>query len=239
MLSSSRDKTIRLWDIETLKCLEIYLGHTDSVFGLTFFNDLPLFASGSYDKTIKLWGLNCPNCKYTLELENSIYEIRSYNINEVGPCLVAGDSQGNLYFIFLIDGICLKKRNKIKAHEGCILRICYIKSGGLIATSANKDKMLKLWNSSTMNIVHHLNIHDEGGISGLFYDEVNDILISSGKDNSIKIIKCDKFDILNEYKDSFTQFGGVVWIPKKNVLISCGGKKINSNVKMTINIRYF
>ena len=239
LITSSRDHTIRIWDSETWKCVSVLIGHQDSVYGLSCFNDSPILASGSYDKTVKLWDIDTFSCKSSCAIENSIYEIRSYYIEEIGPNLVVGDSQGCLHFFMVVEGISLKKRQKVKGHEGCILRLVYIAKEKLIASSANKDKNIKLWNSLTMNIMYQLALHDERGVSGLFYDDGSQILFSAGKDNIIKMIRMGDMEVVREFKDSFIQFGGIAWIDKRKTLLTCGGKKIGQAVQMTINARFF
>lgn len=214
-------------------------GHQDSVYGLTLFSDSPIIASGSYDKTIRLWDIETFSLKKCVNLDTSIYEIRAYDIKEIGPSLVAGDSQGSLHFFFVVEGISLKKRSTVKGHEGCILRLLYIKKDKLIASSANKDKYIKLWNSLTMTMTHQLAVHDERGVSGLFFSEKLEFLFTAGKDNVIKIIDIRDLEVVSEFKDSFIQFGGIAWVQEKNALLSYGGKKMGASVQMTINIRFF
>lgn len=64
LLSGSDDKTIRIWDRETTKCLEILSSHKNGVNCLTFANN-ELF-SGSMDKYIICWDV--------VEIENRIAE---------------------------------------------------------------------------------------------------------------------------------------------------------------------
>lgn len=51
----SFDYSIRIWDIETGKVLDVLSGHTESVTTLAFSPDTKLLASGSYDGTVLLW----------------------------------------------------------------------------------------------------------------------------------------------------------------------------------------
>lgn len=82
-------------------------------------------------------------------------------------------------------------------------------------------------------------VHDERGVSGLSYDINNELLFTAGKDNIIKIIDIRDMEVISDFKDSFIQFGGIAWINERAVLLTCGGKKINSAVQMTINFRFF
>jgi WD40 repeat protein len=54
LASSSRDKTVRIWNLTTNTCKFILAGHTYWVVGLKQITP-SILASGSEDKTIKLW----------------------------------------------------------------------------------------------------------------------------------------------------------------------------------------
>jgi WD40 repeat protein len=56
IISGSRDKTIRVWDMDTGECLRTLQGHTSSVYGLcTLCTVGNKIISASEDKTIRIW----------------------------------------------------------------------------------------------------------------------------------------------------------------------------------------
>ncbi|XP_039298056.1 WD repeat, SAM and U-box domain-containing protein 1 [Nilaparvata lugens] len=55
--SSSLDKTARLWDITTKKCLKVLEGHSRFVACCAFSRDQTLLATGSNDKSLLIWAL--------------------------------------------------------------------------------------------------------------------------------------------------------------------------------------
>src|SRR5262245_51369261 len=55
LASSSRDNTVKIWDLKKGFELRTLRGHTDSVNAVSFSPDGELLASGSADNTVKLW----------------------------------------------------------------------------------------------------------------------------------------------------------------------------------------
>jgi WD40 repeat protein len=57
MLSGSQDMTLRLWDVETRKCLQTLKGHTAEVCAVALSPDGKRAVSGGHDKVLRLWDL--------------------------------------------------------------------------------------------------------------------------------------------------------------------------------------
>ena len=64
-LSSSWDKTLRLWELATGKTTRRFVGHTNDVLSVSFSADNRQIVSGARDRTIKLWN-TLGDCKYTI-----------------------------------------------------------------------------------------------------------------------------------------------------------------------------
>jgi hypothetical protein len=61
-VSGSRDKTLRVWDLETGACLRILKGHGGEVVSVSVTPDGQQAASASADKTLRLWDLETGAC---------------------------------------------------------------------------------------------------------------------------------------------------------------------------------
>ncbi len=55
LISSSRDSTIKVWDVATLELKRTLTNHTADVYSVAFTHDGALMASGSSDTRIILW----------------------------------------------------------------------------------------------------------------------------------------------------------------------------------------
>ena len=59
LASGSRDKSIRVWDVESLACLAVLNGHISAVRSVSFVEGLPddsvQLVSGSLDDTVAVW----------------------------------------------------------------------------------------------------------------------------------------------------------------------------------------
>src|SRR5277367_4918574 len=64
-LSSSWDKTLRLWELATGNTTRTFVGHTNDVLSVSFSADNRQIVSGSRDRTIKLWN-TLGDCKFTI-----------------------------------------------------------------------------------------------------------------------------------------------------------------------------
>jgi len=66
IISASLDKTIKIWDIDSGKCLETLKEHSSGVTSLSISIDGTHLISGSWDHTLKEWDLQSRKCIQTL-----------------------------------------------------------------------------------------------------------------------------------------------------------------------------
>jgi toxoflavin biosynthesis protein ToxC len=54
--SASRDRTVRIWDLNSERCLQVLVGHTESVKSVEWIDaEAGVLASGSYDFDVRVW----------------------------------------------------------------------------------------------------------------------------------------------------------------------------------------
>ena len=66
LISGSYDKTIKVWDLVTKKCLRTITAHTEAVLFIKHIRE-NIVASASQDGSIKLWDISNGSCVHTFE----------------------------------------------------------------------------------------------------------------------------------------------------------------------------
>lgn len=95
-LSGSDDRTMRLWDLSSGRCLREFKGHSGAVNAVAFSPDGRLAISGSEDHSIRLWDL--ATGRSNISLQGHQFGVRSFAILEfqLGGVLLSGDADGKI-----------------------------------------------------------------------------------------------------------------------------------------------
>jgi len=89
LVSGSRDKQIKLWDLATQQCLYTLSGHDNWVRSVTFLCSGIYLISSADDKSIKIWSLETRRCVKTIA-EAHPHFVSSVDFNQRFPVLASG-----------------------------------------------------------------------------------------------------------------------------------------------------
>jgi WD40 repeat protein len=95
-LSSSKDHTVKLWDLAKRECIHTFTGHSDWVPKVCATSDFSQAFSASYDRTIRQWDLVNRCCVREMRGHESI--IIALHIDEANRHLVSGSDDGTVRF---------------------------------------------------------------------------------------------------------------------------------------------
>jgi len=156
-LSGSADKTLRLWEVATGRCLRIFSGHTDTILSVCLSADGLYALSGSSDKTLRLWEVATGCCQHIFEGHTD--KITSICLSEDGLYALSGSADKTLRLWEVATGRCLRI---FEGHTGAISSVC-VSVDGHYALSQSDDETVRQWdvtNSRCMRIfesAHHVN----------------------------------------------------------------------------------
>jgi WD40 repeat protein len=139
LASASYDCTLRLWDTETGKCLNILAGHQHILMGIDFDPSGKILASGSFDRTIKIWDVQTGECLKTLTGHTK--EVNCVAFSGDGQFLASGSNDYTIKIWDVQTGECLKT---LRGHVQGITMVDFAPGKNILATGDN-NQVLKLW----------------------------------------------------------------------------------------------
>ena len=130
------DGSIRIWDLNTKKCLKILRGHTRQVTSLSVISDDKII-SGSHSE-IKVWDVESEACLQTLNMGHNLFvkSIVQLSNEQIASC----DQDGKIIIWNINDGLTLKT---IDAHSDSIFWLAKLSDKKFFSSSS--DKSIKLW----------------------------------------------------------------------------------------------
>lgn len=94
------DSTIRLWDVNTGRCLKTFFGHVEGIWALA--GDTLRVVSGSEDHTIKVWDARTGKCEKTFFGPTG--PVTCIGLSDSGMCTGSEDCEVRLYSFKCEDG---------------------------------------------------------------------------------------------------------------------------------------
>lgn len=178
LASVAKDKTARIWNLQTRRCMCTCIGHTEAVGAVAlspklqhYRTGLAYFVTGGSDKILKLWTLS---------------ELKSwYNNNDEETTTTT---------------MMITPHAKIstKAHEKDINAVAISPNDRVIA-SASQDKTIKCWSASDLKLLGTCSGHKRG-VWSVEFSPVDQCLVSSSGDKTIKIWSAKDFSCLKTFE---------------------------------------
>ncbi|WWC72565.1 uncharacterized protein I206_106527 [Kwoniella pini CBS 10737] len=182
LVSGSTDRTVRIWDLEELKEVHVFNGHTSTVRCLQMVEPVwnekekewqppyPVIVTGSRDATLRVWKLpGRDDAPYngTLTAE---------------PDAESAPPEDNPYHLHLLEGHSLAVR-ALAAH-------------GKICISGSYDMSVRVWDIVKGTCIHVLTGH-EAKVYSIVYDQYRGRCASGSMDNTVKVWDVNTGDCLH------------------------------------------
>ena len=197
LLSGSYDTHIKLWDVTTnKKCIQTYMGHTESVRDICFSNDGKTFLSAAFDKNVILWDTEYGKV------------IRAFTNRSFPYCVKFHPDESNQN-IFLV-GSQSKKIVQYDANSGEVV-MQYVEHNGTVNTitflennkkfvSTGDDKKIYLWEYGIPVVVKHINEPDMHVIASATAHPNQKYMVGQSMDNKILVYELKSAFKMNRKK---------------------------------------
>ncbi|HEX4963162.1 MAG TPA: TIR domain-containing protein [Thermoanaerobaculia bacterium] len=174
ILSASRDRTLRLWDLETGKVLRTFEGHEGSVQGVARMDGRRAI-SASEDGTLRLWDLETGETLRSLQGHaETVHAVAVVD----GRRAVSASEDETLRVWDLETGETL---HTLEGHGGGVTAVAVVDSRR--AVSAANDGCLAVWDLETGEALHVLEGHD-AGVGAVAVD--GNLAVSASADGTLR-----------------------------------------------------
>jgi WD40 repeat protein len=221
--SETMDNTLRVWDLESGKCLRIFHGHLKKITSVSVTPDGKIAISGSEDKTIRVWDLERGECPGVPDSRPA--RIWSVSLTPDGKKAVSAGQETTLRVWNLERGRTLKI---LKGHTQVVPRVSVTPDGKKAVSAGGHDKTLRVWDLESGKCLRVLKGHT-GEVTGVSITPDSRRAVSSGgfKDDILRVWDLESGQCLKTLKGHTGEVTGVSITPDSRRAVSSGGFKDN------------
>ncbi|KAI0462942.1 hypothetical protein LJB42_003746 [Komagataella kurtzmanii] len=160
LASASDDTTVKIWSIESFKCVKTLVGHTYHVNCVKFNHKGNLLISGSSDEAIRVWDINNSKCLKTLCAHSD--PISAVDLSWDGTIIVSASYDGLIRLFDTQSGQCLK--TLIYDGGDVSYPVSYVRfsPNGKYILASTLDGAVRLWDYMDNKVVKTFFAHKQG-----------------------------------------------------------------------------
>jgi transcription initiation factor TFIID subunit 5 len=182
LLSSSADKSIRLWNLDAWQCIALYKGHDRPVWDLSWGPYGHYFVSGGSDNTARLWVSDHIRQQRIFAGHDQDVEVVCFHPNSAYVFTASCDHTVRMWAVTTGNAV----RMFTGGHTGNITAMECSRDGKILA-SADDHGIITLWDLAPGRILKRMRGHAKGGIWSLSWSVESTVLVSGGADGTVRI----------------------------------------------------
>ncbi len=181
IISSSGDKTIKVWNLLTGKLLRTLKGNSEQVLAVAISPGDRTLVSGSYNtsQAIDIWNLSTGIRR---NFQSDSHHVWSVAISPDGQSFASSNGDGSIDVWDMRDR---KLRYRLLGHLDTVWSVAISPDNQMLA-SASSDKTIKIWDLRTKELLHTFTGHSDR-VRTVAFSPDGQILVSGSWDKSIKV----------------------------------------------------
>ncbi|MBF2050228.1 MAG: FHA domain-containing protein [Elainella sp. C42_A2020_010] len=152
LLSGGADKTVKLWDVETGRCLQTFRGHKQPVFAVQFSPDRRHCLSVSEDQTVRMWDLATGETVQTLQ---GFHDLTAAVFSPDGEQILTAGSVVRLW-----DAESGDVAKTLAGHSARVTSVAFLDANWVL--TGGEDRLLRLWEIETGRCLRTFERHGLG-----------------------------------------------------------------------------
>ncbi|CAG8580237.1 1727_t:CDS:2 [Diversispora eburnea] len=185
IMSASRDKTIKFWEVTSGYCTRTFVGHLEWVRMVSPSEDGKWIVTSSNDQTARLWDIGSGECKMEFRGHDHVVECAIFAPADAIPYIremiglvvdyIVTGSRDKTIKIWDSTGQCVKTLVSLVFHPS-----------GKYLFSASDDKTLKIWDMKTGRCSKTLEAHAHF-VTCIAFNKTSPVVATGSVDQSVKI----------------------------------------------------
>ncbi len=181
IVSSSKDKTLKVWGLATGQTLLTLKGHTGTVNACSFNPDGCWIISASEDRTIKIW--DASNGQELRTLKGHTDKVNACTFSPDGSWIVSASNDTVLKIWNAAKG---REERTFNGHTYWVTG-CAVSPDGVWIVSASRDKTLRIWNTLSGDRARRILKGHTDSINACILSPDGSWVVSASDDKLIKI----------------------------------------------------
>ncbi|KAI9018302.1 WD40 repeat-like protein [Hyaloraphidium curvatum] len=179
LVSSSADRTARLWSLETQTNIVCYKGHNYPVWDVDFGPEGLYFATASHDRTARLW--SCDQIYPLRIFVGHLSDVDTVRFHPNSNYVLTGSSDKTCRLWDVQKGECVRI---MKEHSGPVSSVAISPDGRTMA-SGGDDASIVLWDLGSAQPIKRMRGHTDA-INCLAFSKDGNLLMSGGADRTVR-----------------------------------------------------
>ncbi len=224
VLTCAEDQTVRLWDVETGRCLQIFEGHTKlkdvlqgGVWSVEWSADRRFALSGSSDNTARVWDVETGRCLQIFEGHTDRVRSVAWSVDQRRALSAAWDDTVRVWDVET--GRCLQ------IFEGQNGAECVVWSVDQRRALSCGNDTVRLWDVETGHCLQIFEGHT-GQIWKVAWSADQRFVLSSSNDQTVRLWDVKTGRCLRILEGHTSQVLSVVWREGQRYALSCGDKTV-------------
>src|SRR5579872_945815 len=179
-LTGGKDRLVRLWDMDTGRCVRVFAGHEDKVWSVEWSADQRYAISGSSDRTVRLWEVETGHCLQAFHGHTRWVRDASLSADQRRVLSAGGDDSVRLWDTKT--GRCLRV---LTGHTSNVRCVAWSPDQRLALSGAD-DATIRLWHAETGQLVRMFEGHTDW-VTGVAWHPDQRHFLSGSKDTTVRL----------------------------------------------------
>jgi small GTP-binding protein len=212
-LTGATDNTVRLWDVETGRCLRVLEGHTKDVRSVAWHANQRHALSSANDYTVRLWDVETGRCLRVLEGHTGNVQSVAWSADQHHALSSANDQTLRLWDVET--GRCLRV---LEGHKGIVWCVAW-SADQRRALSGSQDNSVRIWDVEKGHCLHVLEGHTHF-IMSVAWSADQRLALSGSHDHTLRLWDVETGRCLRVLEGHIGMIKSVAWSANQRYALS-------------------